>query len=367
MSVVRHIAAHIRHDEMRLLKTAGVSPLVACDCGVAMGSPMGYIYHIFHDHVFERKKFSDLAATIVSFLTLIVETAIESVLAVRVDFRATKWTLWCAYFALENDEGDESLFIDSTDLNEHWWKLWESLLDECMTGKKYDSPMTRSSLFEECTRLSTKNVFGLGSTNRFLLWMQTRFSARFQRLVVWLYLNQWTNDPVNRVHLASESRWIRLAQIRRRVFLDLKKGEQGQSDSWRTITVCTIPSSFEFKQRQIPPVANQSSPAVVPGMERRTKAVFLFCYFSFFFGFADSDVGSSASVAANDSNTDVLDACPQEADAATESDNPMPTSGFFADLLAASANSCQVGFPPKKQERTLLRLNVFVQLKYRSL
>ncbi|KAK6023910.1 hypothetical protein OSTOST_10291, partial [Ostertagia ostertagi] len=40
---------------------------------------------------------------------------------------------------------------------------------------------------------------------------------------VWLHLNQWSNDPVNRVHLASESRWIRLAQIRRRVFLESKK------------------------------------------------------------------------------------------------------------------------------------------------
>lgn len=92
---------------------------------------MGYVYHIVHDHVFEKKKFTDLAATIVAYLMLvgfpfailkhfwatlslvrkciailqIVETAIESVLAVRVEFRATRWTLWCAYFTLENDEG----------------------------------------------------------------------------------------------------------------------------------------------------------------------------------------------------------------------------------------------------------------------
>ncbi|KAK5970022.1 hypothetical protein GCK32_004154 [Trichostrongylus colubriformis] len=318
ISIVRHVAAHIRHDEMRLLKTAGVSPLVACDCGVAMGSPMGYIYHIVHDHVFERKKFSDLAATIVSYLMLIVETAIESVLAVRVDFRAIKWTFWCAYFALENDEGDENLFIDSTDLNEHWWKLWESLLDECMTGKNMTLGDTiklfemHPFVHEERLRIRKHKSIPVMDADR----IQRSLSS------VWLHLTQWSNDPIKRVHLASESRWIRLAQIRRRVFLECKKGDQGKPDSWRSITVCTIPSSFEFKQRQLPTVAADSSPVAV----------------------RDSDAVTNTSGTANDSMMDVMDAAPQE-DATTstnaETSDPQPSSGFFADLLAASKNSCQ--------------------------
>ncbi|VDM65016.1 unnamed protein product [Strongylus vulgaris] len=135
MAIVHHIASHIRHDESRLLSRAGASPVVACDCGATVGSPMGYVYHIVHDHVFEHRQFSEIAATIVSYLTLIVETAIESVLAVRLDFRSTKWTLWCAYFCLEDDEGEEQFFADSTDLNEHWLKLWEDFTDESMIGK----------------------------------------------------------------------------------------------------------------------------------------------------------------------------------------------------------------------------------------
>ncbi|VDL70128.1 unnamed protein product [Nippostrongylus brasiliensis] len=218
-AIVRHIAAHIRHDEMRLLKTAGASPLVACDCGMAIGSPIGYVYHIVHDHVFEKKKFSDLAATIVSYMMLIVESAVESVLDVRIDFRATRWSLWCAYFILEDEEGDENLFTDSTDLNEHWWTLWESLLDESMTGKSMTLGDT-IKLFEmhpfvHENRLRTRKhkiipVMDGGSIQRSLNTM-------------WAYINRWTNDPVNRVQLASEARWVRLAQIRRRAFLESKK------------------------------------------------------------------------------------------------------------------------------------------------
>lgn len=40
---------------------------------------------------------------------------------------------------------------------------------------------------------------------------------------VWAYVNRWSNDPMYRVELASESRWIRIAQIRRRAFLESKK------------------------------------------------------------------------------------------------------------------------------------------------
>ncbi|VDO26434.1 unnamed protein product [Haemonchus placei] len=303
MSLVRHIAAHIRHDEMRLLKAGGVSPLVACDCGVAMGSPMGYIYHIVHDHVFERKKFTDLAATIVSYLMLIVETAIESVLAVRVDFRATRWTLWCAYFALENDEGDEKLFIDSTDLNEHWWKLWESLLDECVTGKNMTLGDT-IKLFEmhpyvDEERLRTRKHKSIPVMD----------AEKIQRSLsaVWLHLNQWSNDPVNRVHLASESRWIRLAQLRRKVFLESKKkGDQNKADNLHSITICSIPSSFECKQRQLAAVADQSSPTALH------VAAILFCQLNFHT--TDSDAGSTTSITVNASASviDVLDACSRQ-------------------------------------------------------
>ncbi|WKX96767.1 hypothetical protein Q1695_012874 [Nippostrongylus brasiliensis] len=256
-AIVRHIAAHIRHDEMRLLKTAGASPLVACDCGMAIGSPIGYVYHIVHDHVFEKKKFSDLAATIVSYMMLIVESAVESVLDVRIDFRATRWSLWCAYFILEDEEGDENLFTDSTDLNEHWWTLWESLLDESMTGKSMTLGDT-IKLFEmhpfvHENRLRTRKhkiipVMDGGSIQRSLNTM-------------WAYINRWTNDPVNRVQLASEARWVRLAQIRRRAFLESKKIEQSNADSVHTLSLCSNPSSFEFRQQQSTIVLNPKSPS----------------------------------------------------------------------------------------------------------
>ena len=37
MGIVHHIAAHIRHDEARLLSRAAASLVVTCDCGMAVG------------------------------------------------------------------------------------------------------------------------------------------------------------------------------------------------------------------------------------------------------------------------------------------------------------------------------------------
>ncbi|RCN46953.1 hypothetical protein ANCCAN_06993 [Ancylostoma caninum] len=266
MAIVHHIAAHIRHDEARLLNRAGASPLVACDCGVSIGSPMGYVYHIVHDHVFERRQFSDIAATIASYLMLIVETAIESVLAVRLDFRSNKWTLWCAYFCLEDDEGDEQLFADSTDLNEHWLKLWEDLIDESMTGKSMTLGDT-IKLFEmhpfvDEHRLQTRKhksvpVMDSDKVHRSLL-------------KIWRRLNSWASDPIDRTHLACDSRWIRLAQIRRKVLLESRKSEHGQSDVLCRISVKTSSSAFDVGKRSSRPSFSLKSPAVITSAEAET-------------------------------------------------------------------------------------------------
>ncbi|EYC44590.1 hypothetical protein Y032_0456g1780 [Ancylostoma ceylanicum] len=267
MAIVHHIAAHIRHDEARLLNRAGASPLVACDCGVSIGSPMGYVYHIVHDHVFERRQFSDIAATIASYLMLIVETAIESVLAVRLDFRSNKWTLWCAYFCLEDDEGDEQLFADSTDLNEHWLKLWEDLIDESVTGKSMTLGDT-IKLFEmhpfvDEHRLQTRKhksvpVMDSDKVDRSLL-------------KIWRRLNSWASDPVNRTHLACDSRWIRLAQIRRKVLLESRKSEHGQSDVLCRISVKTSSTLFDGGKRSSRPSFALKPPAVTSSTEAETS------------------------------------------------------------------------------------------------
>lgn len=316
MAIVRHVAAHIRHDEARLLKTAGASPLVACDCGMAIGSPMGYVYHIVHDHVFEKKKFTDLAATIVAYLMLIVETAIESVLAVRVEFRATRWTLWCAYFTLENDEGDENLFADSTDLNEHWWKLWENLLDECMTGKSMTLGDT-IKLFEmhpfvDETRLRTRKHKSIP--------VMDGASVERSLGIVWAYVNRWSNDPMYRVELASESRWIRIAQIRRRAFLESKKCEQDNTDSWHSLTLCSTPSTFELEKQQPVVIASQSSPAAIQ----------------------DSDADSSTSVVVNGSNAAVLDDPHQDSSTTASTDATQPAPGVFSSSSKGAQTAPEV-------------------------
>ncbi|CAJ0605514.1 unnamed protein product [Cylicocyclus nassatus] len=249
MAVVHHIAAHIRHDESRLLGRAGASPVVSCDCGITVGSPMGYVYHIVHDHVFEHRQFSEIAATILSYLILIVETAIESVLAVRLDFRSTKWTLWCAYFCLEEDEGEEQFFADSTDLNEHWLKLWEDLIDESMTGKNMTLGDT-IKLFEmhpfvDEHRLQTRKHKSV----------PIMYADKLNRSLtkIWRRLNSWAADPVNRIHLAADSRWIQLAQTRRKVLLEYKKGEHGQADLLCRISIKTLGSSESQKRKRSVP------------------------------------------------------------------------------------------------------------------
>ncbi|KAJ1347222.1 hypothetical protein KIN20_002231 [Parelaphostrongylus tenuis] len=226
MAIVRHIAAHIRHDEARLLNKNGAYAAVACECGMAVGSAIGYIYHIAHDHVFEHKKFSDICATIVSYITLVVDSAIESVLPVCVDFRATKWPLWYAYFSLENDEGDEKFFSDSTDLNEHWLKLWEDLVDEHTTGRSI-SPGDRIKLFKMHPFVDGERP--LSRKRKSLPLMDSEAFYRSLSLV-WRRLDSWAYDPVHRTQLASESRWIRLAQIRRKAFLEANKDEYEYSD-----------------------------------------------------------------------------------------------------------------------------------------
>uniref|UniRef100_A0A0K0DQZ5 C2H2-type domain-containing protein n=1 Tax=Angiostrongylus cantonensis TaxID=6313 RepID=A0A0K0DQZ5_ANGCA len=226
MAIVRHVAAHIRHDETRLLNRTGASSVVACDCGMAVSSAMGYIYHIVHDHVFEQKQFSDISATI------IIETAIESVLALRVDFRVTKWPLWCAYFSLENDDGDENFFADSTDLNEHWLKLWEDLIEEHITGKSMSLGDT-IKLFEMHPFVDEQRLQSRKHKSVSLMDSKTLYRSLS---MVWQRLDNWAYDPVHRTQLASESRWIRLAQIRRKVFLEAKKDENQNPDIWSSLT-----------------------------------------------------------------------------------------------------------------------------------
>ncbi|KAK6736611.1 hypothetical protein RB195_019359 [Necator americanus] len=261
IAIVHHIAAHIRHDEARLLSRAGASPVVTCDCGVTIGSPMGYIYHVVHDHVFEQRQFSQIAATIVSYLMLIVETAIESVLAVRLDFRTTKWTLWCAYFCLEEDEGDEQLFSDSTDLNEHWLKLWEDLIDESVTGKSMTLGDT-IKLFEmhpfvDEHRLQTRKHKSVP--------VMDSDKIHNSLTKIWRRLNSWANDPITRQHLACDSRWIRLSQIRRRVLLESRKGDHRQSDDLCRITVIgnsafsDIGSRHSLKSNHFSDVVNEEA------------------------------------------------------------------------------------------------------------
>uniref|UniRef100_A0A0K0DQ26 C2H2-type domain-containing protein n=1 Tax=Angiostrongylus cantonensis TaxID=6313 RepID=A0A0K0DQ26_ANGCA len=226
MAIVRHVAAHIRHDETRLLNRTGASSVVACDCGMAVGSAMGYIYHIVHDHVFEQKQFSDISATI------IVETAIASVLSLRVDFRATKWPLWCAYFSLENDEGDENFFAGCTDLNERWLKLWEDFIEEHLTGKSM-SPGDTIKLFEMHPFVDEQRL--QSRKHKSVAIMDSKSLYRSLSMV-WRRLDNWAYDPVHRAQLASESRWIRLAQIRRKVFLESNKDEYQNPDIWSGVT-----------------------------------------------------------------------------------------------------------------------------------
>ncbi|KAE9414100.1 hypothetical protein Angca_000041 [Angiostrongylus cantonensis] len=257
MAIVRHVAAHIRHDETRLLNRTGASSVVACDCGMAVGSAMGYIYHIVHDHVFEQKQFSDISATIVSYIMLIVETAIASVLSLRVDFRATKWPLWCAYFSLENDEGDENFFAGCTDLNERWLKLWEDFIEEHLTGKSM-SPGDTIKLFEMHPFVDEQRL--QSRKHKSVAIMDSKSLYRSLSMV-WRRLDNWAYDPVHRAQLASESRWIRLAQIRRKVFLESNKDEYQNPDIWSGVT-----TGANFRNRrlgiQAPPHLSGLSSAV---------------------------------------------------------------------------------------------------------
>ncbi|KAE9412264.1 hypothetical protein Angca_000622, partial [Angiostrongylus cantonensis] len=162
----------------------------------------------------------------------IIETAIESVLALRVDFRVTKWPLWCAYFSLENDDGDENFFADSTDLNEHWLKLWEDLIEEHITGKSMSLGDT-IKLFEMHPFVDEQRLQSRKHKSVSLMDSKTLYRSLS---MVWQRLDNWAYDPVHRTQLASESRWIRLAQIRRKVFLEAKKDENQNPDIWSSLT-----------------------------------------------------------------------------------------------------------------------------------
>ncbi|KJH50718.1 hypothetical protein DICVIV_03159 [Dictyocaulus viviparus] len=230
MAIVRHIAAHIRHDEMRLLNRTVSSAVVACDCGMA-----------------------------------IVETAIESVLAVRVDFRATKWTLWCAYFCLENDEGDENLFTDSTDLNERWLKLWEDLIDEYATGKSMSLGNT-IKLFEMHPFVDEQHQ----QTRKHKSVSILDSDAFYRSLsLVWRRLNRWSNNPIHRRQLSSESRWIRLAEIRRKVLLESKKADL-HGDIWSGITAEVKLSAQRFQGSEISSITRDNEGSTHPADNEET-------------------------------------------------------------------------------------------------
>ncbi|KAJ1347220.1 hypothetical protein KIN20_002229 [Parelaphostrongylus tenuis] len=157
---------------------------------------------------------------------IIVETAIESVLAVRVDFRATKWPLWCTYFSLENEEGEEKFFSDSTDLNERWLKLWEELIEGHVTGRRIS--------LEDTTKLFGMHPFvdneHLQSRKHKTIPLIDSKSFYRSLSMIWRRLDHWAFDPNQRTQLASESRWVRLADIRRRVFLEANKNEYENQD-----------------------------------------------------------------------------------------------------------------------------------------